>query len=69
MLDNDLYIENALKNLSAASAGPKILDPSTIDIQPDGYKVYGDLKQMNTVKILQKVEIPLSATVSKIKSG
>jgi len=69
MVDNDLYIENALKNLSSSSVGPKILDSSTIASQPDGYKVFGDLKQMNSMRILHKVEIPLSATISKIRDG
>lgn len=69
MVDNDLYIENALKNLSSSSIGPKILDSSTIASQSDGYKVFGDLKQMNNMRILHKVEIPLSATISKIRDG
>lgn len=69
MADNDLYIENALKNLSASAVGPKILDASTIASQPDGYKVFGDLTHMNNVRILHKVEIPLSSTITKLMSG
>lgn len=68
LLDNDLYLEAQLNAASSYVVGPKIYDETAVASMPDGYKVYGSIRQADCLDILKKVEDPLSSTLKRVTS-
>lgn len=67
LLENDLYIENALNSTSSYIVGPKT--DKNLDEKPNGYKTYGGLATAETLEVLHKVDKPLSSTIERLQSG
>lgn len=63
LLDNDIYLENSLNNLSSYIPGPKAYDEAAIEAGAEGYKVWGP-EADTQLSILRKVDVPLEDTIS-----
>ena len=64
LVDNDLYIEKYLTNLSSYQYGPKTYDSTVSQTYDDGTKYWTGMGIDEQPQILHKINKPLSTTIS-----
>ena len=67
LLDNDLYVENAIRDYATSQVGPKGDDPEEIRNAYDGYKVLSD--DTTQVFVLRKEDEPFGSRMETVLQG
>jgi hypothetical protein len=67
LLDNDLYVENAIRDYAGTVIGPKSASDSEISNAPDGFKVMRD--DGTDFRVYRKKENPFGTEVREVVSG
>lgn len=62
MVDNDLYIEKTISELSSRQVGPKSVSAEDIPNKPNGYKAWA-AQDGRLLSVLHKIDVPFSQTL------